>query len=77
MSLQYSMIIQWSDEDQVYVVSLPEFGPYTKTHGSSYEEAARMGQEVLELLVDTRQDDQKPLPEPLKFGSHVTVPSDA
>ena len=40
MSLQYSMIIQWSDEDQVYIVHLPEFGPYAQTHGSTYEEAA-------------------------------------
>lgn len=26
MNSQYSILIQWSDEDQKYVVSLPEFG---------------------------------------------------
>ncbi len=77
MSLRYSMVIQWSDEDQVYIVILPEFGPYAKTHGSTYEEAARMGQEVLELLVEARQDEGQSMPEPVKYGSPVTVPSDA
>ena len=76
MNLQYSMIIQWSDEDQVYIVSLPEFGPYASTHGSSYEEAARMGAEVLELLVETREIEGQTLPEPAKYGSPVTVPND-
>jgi predicted RNase H-like HicB family nuclease len=49
---RYTMVIQWSDEDGCYVVSLPEWGPYSKTHGDSYEEAARAGQEVLELLLE-------------------------
>jgi predicted RNase H-like HicB family nuclease len=76
MSLQYSMIIQWSDEDQVYIATLPEFGPYASTHGSSYEEAARMGQEVLQLLVETREKEGQILPEPMKYGSSVSVPND-
>ena len=71
MNSCYSMVIQWSDEDQVYVVSLPEFGPYSKTHGATYEEAARHGREVLELLIDTYQEDGRPLPEPVKFGSPI------
>jgi predicted RNase H-like HicB family nuclease len=73
MKPQYCMIIQWSDEDQVYVVSLPEFGPYAKTHGETYEEAARQGTEVLELLIESSATDGDPLPEPSKFGSPVSV----
>ncbi len=71
MNSRYSMVIQWSDEDQVFVVALPEFGPYCKTHGETYEEAARNGREVLELLVETYQADGTPLPEPVKFGSPI------
>lgn len=67
MSPNYSMIIQWSDEDQVFVVSLPEFGPYCHTHGSTYEEAAKMGQECLESVIDAYQAWGKQLPEPVKF----------
>jgi antitoxin HicB len=64
---RYTMVIQWSDEDQCYVVSLPEWRPhaYTGAHGSTYEEAAKSGREVLELLMEP-EPDQPPatLPEP-------------
>jgi predicted RNase H-like HicB family nuclease len=62
------MVIQWSDEDDAYIVTLPEFGG-CKTHGSTYEEAARMGQEALESLMDHADDDGRPPPPPAKFGS--------
>ena len=65
MKHQYSIIIQWSDEDEKYVVSLPEFGPYAHTHGDSYEEALKNGQEVLELLIEDYQVRNQKLPEPL------------
>ncbi len=29
MKLRYSILIQWSDEDQCYIVSFAEFGKYT------------------------------------------------
>jgi len=50
MEPRYTVIIQWSDEDQAYVVSLPEWG--CKTHGATYEEAAKHAHEVLELLME-------------------------
>ena len=51
--LSYSMVIVWSDEDDCYLVHLPDF-PDQKfvTHGETYEEAATNGQEVLELLLE-------------------------
>jgi predicted RNase H-like HicB family nuclease len=67
------MIIQWSDEDEVYIVTLPEFHG-CKTHGRTYAEAGRMGQEVLELLIETYQADGTPLPKPLKFGCDIAPP---
>jgi len=47
------MAIVWSDEDDCYLVHLPDF-PDQKfiTHGETYEEAAKNGQEVLELLLE-------------------------
>jgi predicted RNase H-like HicB family nuclease len=63
------MVIQWSDEDQVYVASLPEFGKSCKTHGDTFVEAAKNGQEVLELLIETYQAEGRPLPAPTLFGS--------
>lgn len=69
MNLTYSMLIQWSDEDKLFIVSLPEFGPYCHTHGKTYEEAAKMGQEVLESLIESYTAWGKALPEAVKFQS--------
>ena len=69
MKLPYSIVIQWSDEDQKYIVSLPEFGPYAHTHGETYEEAIQNGQEVLELLIEDYQARGKSLPTPLTISA--------
>jgi predicted RNase H-like HicB family nuclease len=61
------MLIRWSDEDQVFIVSLPEFGPYANTQGATYDEAVRMGKEPLELLIESYHALGNPLPEPLKY----------
>ena len=71
MNNQYSIIIQWSDEDQKYVVSLPEFGPYAHTHGDTYEEALKNAQEVLELLIEDYQANNKELPKPLSLNQSL------
>ncbi|MFN6563246.1 MAG: type II toxin-antitoxin system HicB family antitoxin [Nostoc sp. ChiSLP01] len=65
MKRQYSVLIQWCDEDKKYIVSLPEFGPYARTHGNTYADALNIGEEVLELLIEDYQAKGKPLPEPL------------
>ena len=66
MVSHYSMLIQWSKEDGAYVVSFPEF-PSSHTHGATYEEAARNGLEVLDLLTQTYENEGRPLPEPAGF----------
>jgi len=60
------MVIQWSDEDQTFIVSLPEFGG-CKTHGDTYEKAAKSGREVLELLIESSLEEGEPLPKPSKY----------
>lgn len=68
MNYRYTITIQWSDADQCYVVSLPEWGDFCHTHGETYEEALHNAQEVLELLVESAQKNNEPLPEPHLFG---------
>jgi antitoxin HicB len=68
--LQYSMLIEWSEEDQVYIATLPEFGG-PKTHGATYEEAAKHGREVLELLIESALDQGERLPQPAIFHDEV------
>ena len=64
----YSMVIEWSDQDQAYIVTLPEWGPGAKTHGMTYDEAVHNGQEVLAMLVETAQEQGQPLPPPRVFA---------
>ncbi|BCL35590.1 type II toxin-antitoxin system HicB family antitoxin [Nostoc sp. MS1] len=52
-------------EDHKYIVSLPEFGSYAHTHGDTYTDALKNGEEVLELLIEDYQAQEKRLPEPL------------
>lgn len=68
MKSHYTIIIQWSDEDECYVVSLPEWGEFCHTHGDTYNEALKNAQEVLELLIETSLKDGEPLPQPITFG---------
>jgi predicted RNase H-like HicB family nuclease len=62
MSSHYSIVIQWSEEDNCYVVSLPEFGPYAHTHGDTYEEALQNAQEVLQMLIEDTPKESLPQP---------------
>ena len=73
MSCRYTMLIQWSDEDQVFIASLPEFGELAKTHGATYEEAAKNGHEVLDLLIETYKAEGRRLPNPVKNGAVLKV----
>ncbi len=63
--MKYTIIIQWSEEDNCFVVFLPEFKNEMQpiTQGETYEEALKNAQEVLELIVEEYQEDGKPLPE--------------
>ena len=65
--LHYSILIEWSDEDQAYLVTLPEWADLVMmpaTHGSTYAEAAQHGQEVLEMLLSSALAEAQPLPQP-------------
>jgi predicted RNase H-like HicB family nuclease len=48
---RYAMVIEWSDQDQLFLVSIPDF-PGAHTHGRTRAEAAAMGEEIIALLLD-------------------------
>ena len=62
----YSMIIEWSDEDQAYIVTVPEL-PGCRTHGETYEEAVRQGQDAIESWIMVAQADNEPIPSPRRY----------
>jgi antitoxin HicB len=65
---RYSMVIEWSDEDDVYVMSLPEWGDLVHAHGATYEEALQRGKGLIDGLVACRQERGEPLPRPRVFA---------
>jgi antitoxin HicB len=71
MSHHYTIKIQWSDEDQCFVVFLPDFTNVMQpcTHGDTYEAALQNAQEVIELLIESTIADGTPLPLPQTFPS--------
>ena len=48
---RYAMVTEWSDQDQLFLVSIPDF-PGAHTHGRTRAEAAAMGEEIIALLLD-------------------------
>jgi len=65
------MLIEWSQEDQAYLVTLPEWAGRVimpVTHGSTYSEAVEQGQEVLKLWVESALQDGESLPTPKVYA---------
>ncbi len=73
MNNHYTIIIQWSNEDQCYVVTLPEWGEFCHTHGDTYEEALKNAQEVLELLIESTLENNEILPKPQLFNQSLEL----
>jgi len=73
--MKYTVIVQWSEEDQCFVVLLPEFIDVMQpvTHGDTYQEAMQNAHEVLELLIDSAIQNSEPLPEPKTFGQALQI----
>ena len=62
----YSMIIQWGDEDNAYIVTVPEL-PGCKTHGETYEEAVRQGRDAIDSWIMVAEELGRPVPPPGKM----------
>lgn len=63
---RYSMMIQWSDEDQLFLVTIPEFADKVVmpcTHGKTREEAIHNGEEVIEIYLEAWQAEGEIIPQ--------------
>jgi predicted RNase H-like HicB family nuclease len=66
----YSIVIEWSDDDQAYVVILPEWADrYAMPvgDGDTYEEALASARDALDTFIQFAREDGEPLPEPRTF----------
>ena len=63
--LHYSMCIEWSDKDNVYVVSLPQWrnsAGVPITTGKTFDEAILNGRDLFELLSEASENGCIPPP---------------
>jgi predicted RNase H-like HicB family nuclease len=67
----YAMIIQWDDRDDIFVVTVPEL-PGCRTHGKTYEEAVRQGQDAIESWLMVSDDLKETPPPPYTFVQGLT-----
>lgn len=64
---RYSMMIQWSDEDQLFLVTIPEFSELVVmpcTHGKTREEAIYNAEEVIEMYLEAWLAEGEIIPQP-------------
>ncbi|NEO86377.1 MAG: type II toxin-antitoxin system HicB family antitoxin [Spirulina sp. SIO3F2] len=64
---RYSLLIQWSDEDQLFLVTIPEFAERVVmpcTHGKTRVEAIRNGEAVMEMYLEAWQAEGEVIPKP-------------
>jgi predicted RNase H-like HicB family nuclease len=60
------MLIQWDKDDRIYVVTVPEL-PGCMTHGKTYEEAVRQGQDAIASWIMVAKELGRPVPLPGKL----------
>ena len=63
MLIKYELIVYWSEEDQSFVVDVPEL-PGCMADGETYEQAVVNAQEVIEQWIETARELGRPIPEP-------------
>ena len=68
----YSIVIQWSQKDNCFVASLPEWGDIN-TQGESYEQALNNARTAISYLVESYLAKGQTLPEVKTFKVHSTV----
>jgi len=60
---KYELIIYWSNDDESFIVEVPEL-PGCMADGSSYEEAIKNAQVVIKEWMDVAKDEGRKIPLP-------------
>ena len=63
MEIRYELIVYWSDEDQSFVVEVPEL-PGCMADGETYQEAIANVELVIREWIETAQEMGRPIPQP-------------
>ena len=65
---RYSMMIEWSDADEAYIVTVPEL-PGCMTHGATHAEAVQQGEAAIATWLATARAYGDPIPRPRVFAT--------
>lgn len=60
---KYELIVYWSDDDQAYVVDVPEL-PGCMAHGRDPAQAVANAQDAIRAWVEVAREDGRPVPPP-------------
>lgn len=63
MSIKYELIIYWSNEDDCFIVEIPEL-PGCFADGKTYHEAVSNAQIIIQEWIETAQELGRKIPEP-------------
>lgn len=63
MNNKYEMIIYWSDEDETFIVEVPEL-PGCMADGATYSEAVKNAELVIEEWIKTARELGREIPRP-------------
>ncbi len=61
--IRYEMIIYWSEQDEAFVVEVPEL-PGCMADGATYQEAIANAQVIIQEWIETAQELGRVIPEP-------------
>ena len=67
MNSNYTIVIQWSENNNCFVATLPEWGESYQC-GNSYEEALANARQALEVLIQSSLSAGRILPEAQTFS---------
>jgi len=60
-AFRYRILVEWSEEDQVYIARVPAL-PGCIAHGETAEKATHEAERAAALMLDVLREDRKPLP---------------
>ena len=61
--IKYEMIIYWSDQDEAFIVEIPEL-PGCMADGPTYQEAVSNAEEIIQEWIETARELGRIIPEP-------------
>ncbi len=71
MPIRYRLLIEWSNADQLYLVTIPEFDGRVMqpcTSGKTYEEALDNAQDCIQACLEAWEDAAEDTPQPREFA---------